>query len=252
MNPYIRNINKIEFAVTSACTGKCCHCSEGDCLNQSHMLSPEPAARAVYDICRNYEVKTVMTFGGEPLLNPQTVFAVHRAASEMNVPKRQLITNGYFSQNTDSIKKMAKDLYACGVNDVLLSADSFHQEYIPLDTVKMFAEAAADAGLPVRLQPAWLISPDHDNPYNRKTYEVLEELGKTGIGQNEVNIIFPAGNALKYLREYFDTSKEYRNPYEEDPKDIRTVSVSADGKVLGGNVNKSGILKIIEDYRPNE
>ena len=30
MNPYIKNLKKIEFIVTMACTGKCKHCSEGD------------------------------------------------------------------------------------------------------------------------------------------------------------------------------------------------------------------------------
>ncbi len=29
-NPYIKNLNKIEFVVTMACTGKCKHCSEED------------------------------------------------------------------------------------------------------------------------------------------------------------------------------------------------------------------------------
>ena len=30
MNPYVKNLKKIEFFVTNACTGKCKHCSEGD------------------------------------------------------------------------------------------------------------------------------------------------------------------------------------------------------------------------------
>lgn len=29
MNEYIKNLNRIEFVVTRACTGKCKHCSEG-------------------------------------------------------------------------------------------------------------------------------------------------------------------------------------------------------------------------------
>ena len=30
MNEYVKNLNRIEFVVTMACTGKCMHCSEGD------------------------------------------------------------------------------------------------------------------------------------------------------------------------------------------------------------------------------
>ena len=36
-------------------------------------------------------------------------------------------------------------------------------------------------------------------------------------------MIFPSGNALKYLREYFDEDAAPVSPYEEDPEDIRLV-----------------------------
>ena len=30
MNEYLKNLNKIEFAVTTACTGRCRHCQNGE------------------------------------------------------------------------------------------------------------------------------------------------------------------------------------------------------------------------------
>jgi hypothetical protein len=39
------------------------------------------------------------------------------------------------------------------------------------------------------------------------------------------NVIFPEGNALKYLAEYF-VGDIHENPYVEDPRDVRCVSVS--------------------------
>ena len=30
MNKYLKNLNRIEFVVTMACTGKCKHCSQGE------------------------------------------------------------------------------------------------------------------------------------------------------------------------------------------------------------------------------
>ena len=250
MNRYTKNINKIEFVVCDACTGNCRHCSEGEHKGKTNRLDPEKAAAVVYDVCRYYEVKTVMTFGGEPMLNPGAVYAIHKAASEMNVPRRQIITNGFFSREREGIAESVKCLRDCGVNDVLLSADAFHQEYIPFDIVRTFAEAAVREHLPIRLQPAWLVSREHDNPYNNKTREILAELSKLGISENEGNVIFPEGNALKYLSEYFDPNEKIINPYAESPEDIRTVSVSADGEVLGGNINTCGIIDIIENYDP--
>ena len=70
------------------------------------------------------------------------------------------------------------------------------------------------------------------------------------IPVKEGNVIFPEGNAAKYFAEYFDKDKEYLNPYEENPKDIRTISFSPNADVLGGNVYRDSISNILENYRP--
>ena len=173
-NQYLKNLNKIEFVVTYACTGRCKHCSEGDHTSCGERIDPRIAADAVKKIAAAYNIQTVMTFGGEPLLYPDAVYAIMTAAKELNISKRQVITNGYFSKNADKIREVAEQLAACGVNDLLLSVDAFHQETIPLEMVKIFAAEAKNSGIPIRLQPAWLVSPTDDNPYNRKTREILD------------------------------------------------------------------------------
>ena len=250
-NKHLENLNKIEFVVTWACTGRCKHCSEGDHESCGERINPKIAADAVRKICREYGIKTVMTFGGEPLLYADAVYEIMTAAKELDVEKRQVITNGYFSKNTDEISKVAVRLYECGVNDLLLSVDAFHQETIPLDTVKLFAKEAKNYGVPIRLQPAWLVSPSHDNPYNRKTREILDSFAALEIPVGEGNVIFPEGNAMKYLAEYFkDVAPE--NPYVENPYDVRCVSFSPNGDVLDGNVYKTDIMEIIKNYSPKK
>ena len=249
MNQCLKNLNKIEFVVTYACTGRCKHCSEGDHTSCGERIDPQIAADAVRKIAAEYDLKTVMTFGGEPLLYPDAVERIMTAAKELNIPKRQVITNGYFSKNADKIREVAERLAACGVNDLLLSVDAFHQETIPLDVVKQFAAEAKRCGIPTRLQPAWLVSAANDNPYNQKTREILDSFADMDITANEGNVIFPEGNALKYLAEYF-TDNHPDNPYLEDPRDVRCVSFSPNGDVLGGNVYESDIMELIKDYAP--
>ena len=135
------------------------------------------------------------------------------------------------------------------MNDLLLSVDAFHQEMIPLDVVKQFASEAKACGIPIRLQPAWLRSATDDNPYNRKTREILNSFAEMAISVNEGNVIFPEGNALKYLAEYF-TDELPENPYAEDPRDVRCVSFEPNGDVLGGNIYKNDIMEIIGGYAP--
>jgi len=249
MNKYLKNLNKIEFVITYACTGRCKHCSEGDHLLRSTSISPDIAAEAVKKVVKEYPIQTVMTFGGEPLLYPNAVYKIHSAARDIGIPKRQLITNGYFSKDESTISSVARMIKGCGINDLLLSADAFHQETIPIDIIKSFAEKVQKESVPIRIQPAWLVSCDADNPYNETTRNILAVFRSMGIGANQGNVIFPEGNALKYLREYFNDSKP-QNPYVEDSRDIRCLSFSPDGSVLNGNIYDTDITKIMQDYEP--
>jgi len=249
MNRYLRNLNKVEFVITNACTGRCIHCSQGDHTAPSVHIDSRLAADCVRKIARAYPIRTVMTFGGEPLLYIDAVCAVHKAAKEMGIERRQLITNGYFSKDEGKIRAAAGALSEAGVNDILMSADAFHQETIPLEYVRMFAREAIGRGLPVRLQPAWLVSRTHDNPYNRKTRRVLDSFTDMGITENDGNVIFPEGNALKYLKEYF-TDVIPENPYADDPEDVRCVSFGPTGDVLNGNAYETDIMEILKGYAP--
>ncbi len=250
MNDSFRNLKKIEFTVTLACTGRCRHCSEGDHVGFTGHIGADIASEAVKRICAHYNIKTVMTFGGEPLLYPDTVCAIHRTALELGIEKRQVITNGYFSKDPERIGSVAEALKNSGVNDLLLSVDAFHQEHIPIDPVFCFAKKAAEAGIRIRLQPAWLVSREDRNPYNERTWEIIRLFDPLHIALNQGNVIFPAGNALKYLREYFDEGAPVINPYEEDPEDVKTISFGPDGSVLNGNIYQADILEIMERYKP--
>jgi len=190
-----------------------------------------------------------MTFGGEPLLYPEVVCKIHETAAKLGILKRDLITNGYFSKDKQRIKEVVAALADSGVSRMLLSVDAFHQETIPLEPVKYFAECVKETDIAIKLSPAWLVSETDDNPYNRKTREILEELAYLDIPVGDGNVVFPSGNAVKYLGEYFDEDVEYTNPYEDDPQDIRAICFSPNGDVLQGNIYQSSILDILREYR---
>ena len=250
MNEFLRNTDRIEFVITLACTGKCKHCSEGDHTNCKDHIDTDVAVKAVRDICAHYKIRSLMTFGGEPLLYPETVFAIHSTATELGIAKKQLITNGFFSKDHRKIESTVEKIAESGVNDLLLSVDAFHQETIPLEPVKYFAECLKKTSVYVEFSPAWLVSLEDDNPYNVRTREILREFDHLDIPLGQGNIIFPSGNALKYLKEYFGEDPGIYSPYDEDPKDIRSVSFDANGDVLNGNIYQKGILEIMEEYRP--
>lgn len=102
------------------------------------------------------------------------------------------------------------------------------------------------------LSPAWLVNKEDNNIYNQRTKSILREFEQLDIPVGRGNVIFPSGNAQKYLSEYFDAETEYVNPYEEDPKDIRAISFNPNGDVLNGNINKSCIMDILDSYSVDE
>lgn len=249
MNKYFEKLEKIEFVVTYACTGKCKHCSEGDHKSCGESIDPEIAAKVVRKVAENYSIRTVMAFGGEPLLYPEAVYAIMRAASECGVPRRQLITNGFFSKEQSRIEEVARMLAECGVNDLLLSVDAFHQETIPLSIAKEFARAARGFDIPVRLSPAWLVSLTDDNPYNRRTREILDSFADVDVAVGDGNVVFLEGNAIKHLAEYFEKNAP-ENPYTQDPCEIKCLSIEPDGSIFDQNINHKDVLKILEECTP--
>ncbi|MCM1285040.1 MAG: radical SAM protein [Acetobacter sp.] len=250
MNEYVKNLNRIEFAVTMSCTGRCKHCSQGEHTNCTGHIDAESAQTAIREVCNKYKIESLMTFGGEPLLYPEVVCAIHNAAKEMGISKRDLITNGFFTKDSNRIEKVVKKLEDSGVCQILLSVDAFHQETIPLEPVKHFAECVSKSKINIKLSPAWLVSETDNNPYNERTREIIKEFDYLHIPVGSGNIIFPSGNALKYLNEYFDENAEYTSPYDENPKDIRAICFSPNGNVLDDNIYQKGILDILNNYQP--
>ena len=263
MNPYL-NIDRLEFILTDRCTGRCKHCSAGDRVlhPRGTHVPQESAARAVRELADMFDMQSVMTFGGEPLLYPEVACAIHRAAAECGIPKRQIITNGFFTRDADRIREVARSLAEAGVNDLLLSVDGFHQETIPIEAVRQFALAVKAAGIEkARFSPAWVVNEGFDCTENTHTREVLAALADTGLPVHDGNDIFLAGNALEYLSHYYPPAKLNMAdccgsmPYTEPLTNQTSLSIEPNGDVtvcafVIGNVCRESMRDIVARYYP--
>jgi MoaA/NifB/PqqE/SkfB family radical SAM enzyme len=204
-----------------------------------------------------------MTFGGEPLLYPDIVCAIHQEAAKLNIPSRQVITNGYWSKDTQKTRSIALALASARVNNIAFSVDAFHQEHVSLEQVKLTARALLDAGISnISWNPCWLVSEDDDNKYNRKIRTILKELSELPIRAGSGNTVEPEGKALIRLRAYFQRTFEWSKnscqdiPYMNKLDDIRSICVEPNGDVLAcpafmiGNTTQQNILEILENYNP--
>lgn len=257
------NLKRIEFVVTYHCTGKCRHCSVGDALNtgKEHYVRPDKATEAIQTLSQLFDIESVMTFGGEPLLYADIVCSIHNKAKECAIEKRQLITNGYFSKNKTKIENTVSNLSLAGVNDILLSVDSFHQEKIPIEPVRIFAEAALNSSQNIRLHPAWVVDQTCNNSYNLDTQRILNCFSDLNINISSGNNIFMSGNATKYLSDFYEKPKldlslgcgemSYTSPLDN----ITSLSIEPNGDVKVccftiGNIYNEDIETIVKRYDP--
>lgn len=257
------NLERIEFPITYLCSGRCKHCQVGDKTpaEKKYHIDPGKAAQAVESLSRIYPITSVMTFGGEPLLYADAVCAIHRKAKECSITHRDIITNGYFSKQRAVIEKVAGDLARAGVTRIMLSVDAFHQEAIPVEPVRIFAEAVLKQGLPIRLHPAWVVDRTHDNRYNQKTKEVLDEFRDLKIEVSNGNNIFLSGDAAKHLSGFYEKTQLDLSmrcgqmPYTSALDDIQTLAIEPNGNVLigcfvCGNIYQEDIEQIVARYDP--
>jgi MoaA/NifB/PqqE/SkfB family radical SAM enzyme len=265
MNEYFP-VNRIEFAVTYLCNSKCRHCQLGEEKERESFpacIDKTKAVEITGKVGRKYSPKSIMTFGGEPLLYPEVVCAIHREAARAGIPVRDVITNGFWSRRTEKIQRIAAKLAKSGVNSVSISVDCFHQEFIPLKIVKKTAESLVEAGIMhVSWNPCWVVSKDHNNVYNRKTKTILRELKNLPVEISEGNIAQPEGRAIVWLKDFLPPKTKTPKgkcgdlPYTEPLDSIHTVCVEPDGRIdickefYIGNAFETDIVAIIESYDP--
>ena len=261
MSKYI-NLNRIEFGITGSCSGKCKHCSN-TAVFDTNCVNVDSAVTAIIQLTKRYEIESLMTFGGEPLLYSDVVCKIHATARDCGIPVRQLITNGYFASDKQKIETVASSLCMSGVNNIAISVDAFHQEYIPIEPVIVFAESLIKSGvLNLRVHPAWLVNEQHGNPFNNETKKLLKIFNDKGIETSSGNNIFPSGSAIKHFSDYFpapeaiDLSVRCGSfPYTAPLDDIDSLGINPNGDVhicsiSIGNIYNEDIIDIIDRYDP--
>jgi MoaA/NifB/PqqE/SkfB family radical SAM enzyme len=259
-------VDRIEFTVTYLCNSSCSHCQLGEeekgKMFPSH-VDEEKAVEIVRKVGQAYAPKSIMTFGGEPLLYPEIVCAIHEEAKKMGIPIRDVITNGFWSTRAERIQKIAQNLAKSGVNEVSISVDCFHQEFIPLKTVKKAATSLIEAEIErVRWNPCWVVSKDDDNKYNRRTKAILQKLRNLQVEESAGNNVQPKGKARSSLAGFFPPRTSVPKgkcgdvPYTEKLDSVKTISIEPDGRVSVcenfyiGNALNSDIIDILENYDP--
>lgn len=258
-------VNRIEFIVTYRCNSHCKHCQIGQDKRASNTVTIDAglAVQIIRGVAQAYSPCSIMTFGGEPLLFPDIVCAIHEAARVNGIGKREVITNAGWPREEAKFRTAAFKLADSGVNEIYISVDSFHQEYIPLSIVERNVQSLVDAGIGrLMWNPCWVVSKEHNNPWNRRTKSILQALARLPVAESDGNIVQPEGNARIWLRDFMPcrtpipTGSCGDMPYTERLEQVSSISVEPDGSIavcdefVIGNAIQRDVAEMLRSYDP--
>lgn len=178
------------------------------------------------------------------------------------IASRSIITNAGYPRSEKESRTVALKLAESGVTQINVSVDAFHQEHIPISIVEQNVRALLDVGISVRWNPCWVISEEDKNSWNERTREILNTLGHLHVRESEGNTVSPAGNALKYLKDYIPEKilvpDKYCGdmPYTSRLDNIASVSIEPDGNIAVcnnfsiGNAGERNVSDILQNYDP--
>lgn len=255
------DLDRLEFLVTYACSSDCDHCSVRSAGKQRmppHM-DPGKALGAIDQACDLFGIRSLMTFGGEPLLFPEFTCALLSRAAERGIGDRQVITNGSWSKDRARIDEIVAMLEESGPTSILVSIDCFHEKHLDYSIVEhSLGRLREGARSELLLHPVWVGGKDAGNAYNARTKELLARFGTYGIPESEGNVLFPAGRALERLPDCLPPkTKAFSGscadqPYSNPPNAVRSLCLEPDGSVVAceaiGNVNVQSIADIVSEY----
>ena len=131
------------------CSSRCAHCLYGCGPEWAKDYIDEEATERILTKVLKLGCSSVHIGGGEPLLRPEALIKVLRAARRIGMKVEYLETNSSWFKGMDEAVEMLGTLRSAGVETLLISISPFHNEHIPLRKVKGVAAACREVGMGV-------------------------------------------------------------------------------------------------------
>jgi len=137
------------FILSERCNITCRHCSIRAGPQRLPAASANKIQKWINNIARNSKVRVLGISGGEPFFERDALKATLASAKEVGL-RTVAFTNAYWAMSKAAARST---LFEVPHIDLLeISADIFHEEFIPLSNLRYAAKAALDIGIPVWFQ----------------------------------------------------------------------------------------------------
>jgi len=253
------NIKRLEFTLTTKCNSECIYCQAEASPLKNEVMDVEDAYNYLTETGTVSKLESFMVFGGEPMLFPSRTLSIIDRARELKIPKIEMLTNGIWGKSPRRAQDLALGLKRSGLNDLGISVDAFHLQFIPLEYPRNAALASVRAGIE---EVAWNVavveSLTSKNKYDRKTARILKSLKPVGM-EAHVHRVIPVGRAASNLKQYIK-KESLEGPCIGDPILENTltspecITIEPSGRVdicwnlTIGNAKEKPLSQIIREY----
>lgn len=152
------------------------------------------------ELIKNYisQAKEIGTFrtigfsGGEAILYYEQLKEIMEYAFSLGF-RSTLVTNGFWGRDVNRGYQMISGLVEAGLSKLSISVDRFHQEFIPIDSVKSALRITEKIGVKTTITFMGLKGDEN-------CYELMEQLRPEIYGKNLYFYpVFPVGRATEYV-----------------------------------------------------
>jgi pyruvate-formate lyase-activating enzyme len=163
--------------ITYRCNARCQHCAY-HCGPEAKGVMKFSEAKEYLREASKQDIDVLCISGGEPMLYPRLVTQIVEEAGNLKMRSIWLFTNTFWATDQKIAEKNLAKLMKAGMTRLCTSADGFHRPFVSTDSIRNAMIAAHKLNLEVVLDTRYLgITLQEDNPENRATIQVLQQLG---------------------------------------------------------------------------
>ena len=185
--------SRLGIAITDKCNAACEMCCFGCSPKATHTLSRELIKDVIRQAGESGEIRTVGFSGGEAFLYFDLLLECSSYAKSLGLPV-SINTNGFWGRNEKRALEMLKALKEAGVYLICFSADSYHQQYVPIEDLRTAMRLTHAVGIEVDIN---IMKTEYSDDIVRMTEALRPEIYEATIAHHPM---LPVGKALENMK----------------------------------------------------
>ncbi|MBN1943767.1 MAG: radical SAM protein [Phycisphaerae bacterium] len=152
----VKYFSRAGLMLTDGCTAACASCYLSGRAGKGRWMDADMAVGIWAGLANlsPHGCKVHVT-GGEPFIDWEKLIEILRAAAGEGLQAESVETNGFWATGDNIIRDRLRALEAAGMGRLAISADPFHQEFVPIGRVRRLAEVAREVLGPDRVRVRW-------------------------------------------------------------------------------------------------